>query len=72
MVERLKEKSDFFLKNNIKVFIKDYDDNYYFADLLIIGETHLLINNFEGSRKGENSRLSWIEIKSIKEYEVRE
>ena len=70
-VERIKEKAFFFLKNNIKAFIKDYDDNYYFADIIKINETHIFINNFNGKRKGENSELLFIDIKEIDEYKIK-
>ena len=55
-LERLKEKAEYFLENNIKAFIKDKYDNYYFCDILIVGETHLYIQNFAGKRIGEAGR----------------
>ena len=36
-VERLKGKAELFLNNNIPVFIKDVNDNYYFCKIIIIG-----------------------------------
>ena len=71
-LERLKEKSKFFLENRIKVFIKDFYENYYFAEIKEIKELHLLFYNFEGNRKGEVSEISWIDIKDIQEYKERE
>ncbi len=68
MIENLKEKAKFFLDNNIRAFIKDKGDTWYFCDILFVGETHLLIKGFEGRRKGEEDRLLWIDIKSISEY----
>ena len=67
-VKRMMEKAQFLLDKDIKAFIKDHYDNYYFADILIVGETHLLISNFEGYRAGTNTRLLWIDIKDISEY----
>jgi len=67
-VERLKAKADVFLKNDIRAFIKDFDDNFYFCDVLLVGELKLLISNFAGKRKGEKTDLYWQDIKSIDEY----
>jgi len=71
-LERLKEKAEFFLENNLRAFIKDKYDNFYFCDILIVGETHLLIYNFAGKREGEKDRLLWIDVEDIKEYKEEE
>jgi len=71
-IERLKVKADLFLKNDIKVFIKTISDNYYFCDILLVGEIYLMLYNFAGKRKGEKDRLVWTDIVEIKEYEERE
>ena len=58
---------------DIKAFIKDKNDSYYFCDILIVGETHLYVQNFAGKRSGEKTQLLWIDIKDIEEYkEVEE
>jgi hypothetical protein len=67
-VKGLKEKAEFLLENNIRAFIKDQFNNFYFCDILVIGETHLLIQNFAGKREGEKEQLSWIDIELISEY----
>jgi len=72
MIERNKIKAEQFLKEDIRVFIKDVQDNYYFCDILIVGEVNLLVYNFAGKREGEKSRLNWADIIELKEYEVRE
>jgi len=69
-VERFKLKAEFFLQNNIKAFIKDFDDTYYSCDILIVGDTHLFIYDFI---KNEKKQLLWIDIKQLVEYKgVRE
>lgn len=72
-IERLREKAKYFLFNEIKAFIKDKDNNYYFCDILSLGETHLFLSNFAGNRSGTKSQLLWIDIELISEYqELRE
>ena len=67
-IERIKEKAEFLLENNLKAFIKDKDDSFYFCDILIVGEVHLLVYNFAGKREGEKKQLLWIDIENIQEY----
>lgn len=67
-LDQLKEKSEFFLNNNIKAFIKDKYNNFYFCDILVVGELHLYIQNFEGKRIGEKQQLLWIDVQLISEY----
>lgn len=70
-IERNKLKAEDFLKKDIKTFIKDVDNNYYFCDILLIGEVNILIYNFTGKREGENSKLNWADIVELKEYEEK-
>lgn len=64
-MERLKIKADYFLDNNIKAFIKDNYDTYYFCDILLVGEIYLTIYDF---KRKEKFRLMIIDLKDIKEY----
>jgi len=66
--KRHKEKAEYFLQNDIKAFIKDKDNNFYFCDILVVGETHLFIHNFAGKRIGEKQQILWIDIELISEY----
>ena len=68
-IERLKEKAEYFLQNHIKAFIKDSSDNFYFCDILVIGDTHLFVNNFAGHRIGEKSQIIWVDIEKFSEYQ---
>ncbi len=67
-IERLKVKAELFLNKDIKAFIKTIQENYYFCDILSVGEIHLYIYNFAGKRKGEKDRLIWTDISEIFEY----
>ena len=71
-IEGLKDKADFFVDNNLRAFIKDKEDTFYFCDILSVGEVHLLIYNFAGKRTGEKTQLLWIDIESIDEQGIFE
>ncbi len=70
-IERLKVKAELLLSNNTKVFIKTIHNDYYFCDILLIGEIYLFVYNFAGKRKGEKDRLIWTDISEIYEYKER-
>ena len=71
-LDRLKEKAELFLKENTRVFIIDIYNEYYFCDILIVGENHLYIQHFKGKKKLEKERLMWLDIIRLDEYEERE
>lgn len=71
-IERFKEKAETFLKNDIQAFIKDINDNYYFCDILSVGELKILIYNFAGKRQGKKDNLYWPDIVSLEEYIEKE
>ena len=71
--ERFKVLAEIFLKENKKVFIKDYSDNYYFGEVILIGESSITFYCFgPDKRAGKNITLYWPVIKLIEEYEDRE
>ena len=70
-INKLKEKAEYFLQNDIKAFIKDSSNNFYFCNILSVGETHLLINNFAGNRINEHSNLLWLDIEVFSEYKEK-
>lgn len=70
-VKKYKEKAEYFLEYNIKAFIKDSNDQFYFCDILIVGETHLYIENFAGHRKGIKNKILWIDIEVFNEYKEK-
>lgn len=67
-IERMKLKSELFLKNNIKAFIKDIYNNYHFCEIKFIGEDWVIIEHFKGKREGEKLRIFWPDIIEISEY----
>lgn len=67
-VERFKATSELFLDNDVRAFIKTIYNDFYFCDILIVGEVFLEIYNFAGKRQGQKDRLIWTDIEEIKEY----
>lgn len=70
-IDKYKEKAEYFLNNNLKAFIKDSNDQFYFCDILSVSETHLYIYNFTGHRKNTKNRILWIDIEVFDEYKER-
>jgi hypothetical protein len=70
-INKFKEKAEYFLQNDVRAFIKDSSNNFYFCDILVIGETHLLVNNFAGNRIGEKTQILWFDIEVFSEYQER-
>lgn len=71
-IERLRGKADVFLKNDIKAFIINTKGDWFFCDILMVGEDFLFIKNFAGKRKGKKDRLIWFDIEELVEYEERQ
>ncbi len=71
-IERFKIKAERFLKSNIRVFIVDVNDTYYFCDILLVGEEGIHVQNFDGVLKCETSRIFWEDVSRIEEYKERE
>jgi len=71
-IERLRIKAEEFLKENIKVFIIDVKDNYYFCDILFVGENYLTVKGFKGVRKYETDRIWWADVVKLEPYKNKE
>ena len=71
MVERIKIKAEGFSKNNIKAFIEDIKNNYYFCNIISIDDISVYIENFSGIREGEKERLFFVDIIKFEEYKER-
>jgi CRISPR/Cas system CMR-associated protein Cmr1 (group 7 of RAMP superfamily) len=71
-IERFKIKAEGFLKENIKAFIIDINNTYYFCDILFVGDTYLEVQNFKGVREGEKEMLFWADIVKLEDYKERE
>lgn len=67
-MEKKRERARIFLRNNIKVFIKDIYENYHFCQIKEINQDWLIVEGFEGNRKGETTRILWVDILVITEY----
>jgi len=67
-LDRLKEKARILLQDNIRTFIKDVYDNYYFCNIKEISPDWIILKNFSGKRNGEISRIFWVDILDIREY----
>ena len=67
-VERMKAKAELFLEKDIKVFIIDTLNNYYFCDILLVGEDYLFVQHFTGKKKFEKERILWFDIIKFEEY----
>jgi len=67
-VSRWKVLADLFDTEGKKVFIKDISDNWYFADILIVGEDTILIDCFAPSNRIGHQQLYWANIVKFDEY----
>ncbi len=70
-IERFKIKAENFLNNNIKAFIIDANNTYYFCDIIFVGEEGVHIRNFKGPRKHEKERIFWEDVNKFEEYKER-
>ena len=71
-VERYKGKAEVFLKNNTKAFIINTSGDYFFCNIMIVGEDYLYVQHFTGKKKGEKERVVWFDIIKFEEYEEKE
>ena len=72
-VERWKELAELFLKNDERVYIKDIDDNFYFADITLVGDDSITVQCFSPEeRKGRKFVLYWLLIKKFDKYNEKE
>ncbi len=68
-VERWKVLAEIFLKEDKRVFIKDVNDNYYFADILLVGEDTITIMCFAPEdRADQKIVLYWVNVYYFDEY----
>ena len=70
-IERFKIKAEGFLKDNIKAFIVDINDTYYFCDIIFVGDISIHVYNFKGSRMGEKDRIYWSDVVRFEEYKEK-
>ena len=70
-VERYKGKAEVFLRNNIKAFIINTAGDYFFCNILLVGEDYLYVQHFTGKKKSEKERIVWFDIIKFEEYEEK-
>lgn len=69
---RIREKAKIFLNKNIKAFIVDINNNFYFCDIKFVGEDSLEVIGFAGNRKFERDKIFFVDIVRFEEYEELE
>ncbi len=67
-IELLRKKAEYFLNKDIKAFIIDSNNDYFFCYILVVGEDHLYVQHFEGKKKHEKERILWFDIIKFDEY----
>lgn len=61
--------AEIFLKEDKRVYIKDLNGDYYFADIIFVGEDSLTIQCFAPAhRDGKKYTLYWVSIERFDEY----
>lgn len=69
---RMKMKADLFLKENKKVYIKDINNQYFFADILFVGDNTLEVSCFAPlEKKDKHYNIYWIDIILFEEYKSK-
>ena len=68
-IETWKVTAEIFLRKDVRTFIKDASGNFYFCDIILVGEDTLTIQCFgPEQRKNEKIILYWPLIIDLKEY----
>lgn len=67
-IERYKIRANVFLKNNVRAFIIDELDNYYFCEILKVEEDFISVRNFKGRKEGRIETVYFIDINKLVEY----
>ena len=69
-IERWKLKAELFLEKNIKAFIVDIKNTYYWCDIIFVGENKITIQPFRNGKQLEKKLLFWVDIIEFEEYEI--
>jgi hypothetical protein len=67
-MERMKVLAELWSNEDKKVFIKDVSDNWYFANILVVGEDTILVNCFSPKDRIGHQRIYWANIVKMEEY----
>jgi len=71
-IERMKVKAEDFRDNNVKAFIVDIDNTWYFCDIVIVGHLYLMVEIFQGEKKGQRHTLYWSDVVKLEAYKSKE
>lgn len=71
-VERFKIKAKIFLDKNIKAFIEDIGNDYFFCEIVSVQEDCIEVVGFAGRRKFERDRIFFVDILRLEEYEEKD
>lgn len=61
-------KAEALLDEDKRIFIKDSNNTYFFADILIVGETKISFKPFKGNNFDELTTRYWADILKFEEY----
>jgi len=61
-------KAEILLKEDIKIFIKDINGTYFWAEILIVGEDKITFQPFKKNNEGEHITKYWSDIVKFEEY----
>lgn len=67
-IQRWQIKAESLLKENKRIFIKDINGTYFWADILIVGEDKILFQPFKKNNAGEQIQKYWADIIKFDEY----
>ena len=68
-VERFKALAEFYLKNEKRIYVKDVNGQYFFADIILVGEEVLTIQAFAPQHKANQKfYLPWVSVVKLEEY----
>ena len=69
-IERWKLAAEIFLKEDVRVYIKDVSEDIYFADILFVGDNAITIQCFAPQqRKNKKYTLYWYLISDFDKYD---
>ena len=71
-IRALQDYAQELLNKDKRVFIKDINNTFYFADIILVGEETITVQCFAPTtRKDEKVTLSWNRITFLEEYKER-
>lgn len=69
VLEQYKQLAEILSKENKSVYVKDFNDEYYFGDLIFIGENSFEIQCFAPEKKkGKKFVIYWASVSKFDAY----